>query len=261
MSDLHFENPDLWSPEYWKDRHLDRQRAQLALERIPAQTRKILDVGCGNGLLARMNQDDRLIIGIDRSITALKHGQGFRCQADAIRLPFANQSFDASACMEMIEHLPHHHLGPALDELDRVTTQQVIITVPYREILKYSQVTCPICGCKFHPYHHVRSFEKADMLSLFPEKSSLVCQEILAIGEILAPRFSLIWDTIRIYYQRRKANFPWYATCPQCGFSPPTPASGNTITSSQSKVHWRDLWPKRKTFKWWLAVYKREASL
>ena len=91
---------------------------------------------------------------------ALEHITTPRVEADASWLPFAEHSFDASLSMEMLEHLPHAIYQSVLNELARVTRKYILITVPYNEELKYNMVICPQCLQPFHPYYHVRQYQR-----------------------------------------------------------------------------------------------------
>ncbi len=58
---------------------------------------RVLDVGCGTGLLKHPLQ--ATWFGIDRSVEQLKHVTGPRAIADATQLPFADETFGAAASL------------------------------------------------------------------------------------------------------------------------------------------------------------------
>lgn len=71
-----------------------RRHADLARGRM-------LDVGCGG------QPYRRLFTGVDRYIAAdLPPTRGVDVHADALRLPFADGSFDAVLCNQVLEHVP-----------------------------------------------------------------------------------------------------------------------------------------------------------
>ncbi len=51
--------------------------------------------------------------------------------ADIRNLPFQNNSFDVILCCEVLEHLPFSELNKVIDELARISSKNLIISVPY----------------------------------------------------------------------------------------------------------------------------------
>ena len=84
----------------------------------------MLDVGCGTGQSQRIYRDRAgLYVGVDLSLGALRLAQGrFDAtgwmQADALRLPFAEGSFDVVAFSSVLHHIGDR--GAALAEARRV---------------------------------------------------------------------------------------------------------------------------------------------
>lgn len=86
--------------------------------RIPLKGLKVLDVGCGGGILAdAMARKQAEVLGIDLSIKALKVAQlhAMEAQTEGVRYReisaealAAEQpgTFDVVTCMEMLEHVP-----------------------------------------------------------------------------------------------------------------------------------------------------------
>ena len=86
--------------------------------RIPLKGLKVLDVGCGGGILAdAMARKQAEVLGIDLSIKALKVAQlhAIEAQTEGVRYReisaealAAEQpgTFDVVTCMEMLEHVP-----------------------------------------------------------------------------------------------------------------------------------------------------------
>jgi SAM-dependent methyltransferase len=163
----YFDNPEIWDPSFWKNRSDDIERARLVGDWLPQEISSILDVGCGNGVYTNLQEANQLKIGLDLSRPALKYVSAPRLQASAAELPFANASFDCSVCMEMLEHLPVSIYQITLDELKRVSRRYILITVPYNENLYYDNIVCPVCLCRFHPYHHVRQYSEDSFQGLF----------------------------------------------------------------------------------------------
>ncbi len=253
-----FDNPDLWDSAAWQNREGDLERARLAAEWLPSEVRAILDVGCGNGVFTDLVESNRFKLGLDLSRAALQHITAVHLQADATFLPFEDHSFDASLSMEMLEHLPFVNYQKVLIELRRVARKYILISVPYNEELKYNRVTCPQCLHAFHPYHHLRQYQRNDFKTLFGAYFRLVRLE----GVVPTKRqaFPGLWNIYRVHQHRLGRNFPRMTVCPQCGYSPQKKAaSGQNLSQAHSKRSpMSHLWPKRSTFTWWMALYRNE---
>lgn len=100
-----------------------------ALQALNSSSGKILDVGCGPGLLVKElsgRSKDFQVIGIDTSQEAIKLAQK-NCRslknsrfliANASKLPFLDSSFDLVVCKDSLHHFPN--LKGALQEMLRV---------------------------------------------------------------------------------------------------------------------------------------------
>ena len=101
-----------------------RHYVELVMRYAPPRA-KILDLGCGNGISARLlNQADFNVVGTDISPLFLEEAREWenpRLQyriCDVIELPFESGSFDVICSNELIEHLPD--VETALTEMIRV---------------------------------------------------------------------------------------------------------------------------------------------
>ena len=106
-------------PVFYRDR---RERAAFAAARFPeAVSGRVLDVGAGERHLAAHVRGD--YVGIDRRPPA-------QVRADLERggLPFADASFDAVVCLDVLEHLEQPHALCA--EMARVSRSWVLISLP-----------------------------------------------------------------------------------------------------------------------------------
>lgn len=105
----------------------------------------ILDVGCGNGFIAKIiqsNRNQKFDWGIDLSPEeikfAKKSGSYKKCRvANVYNLPFDNQIFNTVFSNSVIEHIPN--LNQALSEMSRVLKPggQLIITAPTPYLTTY----------------------------------------------------------------------------------------------------------------------------
>lgn len=102
----------------------DRVAAVLA----DAGARQVLDVGCGEGPLARaLPADGPHVVGLDASATMLRSHPAPAVRADATALPFRGQAFDAVVAVNVLDHLPDPLA--ALREAGRVLTPDGLLVV------------------------------------------------------------------------------------------------------------------------------------
>ncbi|MFX0205056.1 MAG: class I SAM-dependent methyltransferase [Candidatus Hodarchaeota archaeon] len=100
---------------------------------------KILDIGCGEGLIPTYGGLD--FTGLDLSPSALQIANKINKRSHFLcgsgdHLPFGSTSFDLILCLEVMEHVPTPDL--LLQELDRVLTPEgvALVTVPYSRIYR-----------------------------------------------------------------------------------------------------------------------------
>lgn len=260
---LYYETEELWRLERFGDEQ--EKRANLTLDWLPEDIRSVVDVGCGNGFIT--NQLRHIfIVGIDRSFSALRYVDVLRSQADGGYLPFKENTFDLVLSNEVIEHLPYPYFHKTLHEMVRVSKSYILMSVPYCEELEYGYIVCPVCGCRFHRNYHMRSFRRSDLKKIFSEFEEIKLVRAAGIFPIKIYRASALWRKMllfRPYMRRSKADFS-NLICPQCGYS--KPFSSNIHNFNFPEENWTRLsigqlmdafWPKRRSFRWWLALYKK----
>jgi ubiquinone/menaquinone biosynthesis C-methylase UbiE len=98
------------------------------------EIRRLIEVSSGRGGVAWIfRKADFQICLVDRSPDLLRDGRGgkaWRVCADACRLPFPDDSFDAAVSLDTVEHLPTSLRTPFLQELRRVTKRALVLTCP-----------------------------------------------------------------------------------------------------------------------------------
>jgi len=111
-----------------------RQRLEFVARWLDLKSvRSGLDVGCGSGFSTYyMHEYIANIFGVDRSNYMLARHPlkctGRLSQVDAVRLPFASNSFDLVYCWEVLHHFSQPEL--ILAEMARVSRQYVLVAEP-----------------------------------------------------------------------------------------------------------------------------------
>lgn len=108
---------------------------------VPVDAKRVLDVGCGRGVmggLLRVYREPELIVALDiyKPYLSFVRTVGFYDEVlclDLSRngLPFDDSTFDLVLCMEVLEHLPKQRAFSLLNELERVS-DRVVVTTPTR---------------------------------------------------------------------------------------------------------------------------------
>jgi ubiquinone/menaquinone biosynthesis C-methylase UbiE len=130
--------------------HRNRARAvRRMISRHVAPGARILDAGCGTGLNLRSMPPGSIGIDINpRNVAVVSRRLPHHevVLGDVEEMPFADASFDAVACTEVLEHVPNP--ARALREVHRVLRPggSLIGSVPARSMiwrLRFLSSTCP----------------------------------------------------------------------------------------------------------------------
>jgi SAM-dependent methyltransferase len=96
------------------------------LDALPA-TARVLDAGCGEGVLVEEYASRLAIEGIDATYSSpgVRHGS-------VTALPYTDGSFDRALCLDVLEHLPYAEQPLALGELHRILKPggELLVSVP-----------------------------------------------------------------------------------------------------------------------------------
>lgn len=171
----------------WWGEHVARYQFALPLVR----ERATLDVACGTGLgLAILQTQASRVVGVDGDDAAVLSARRAAptatvLQADALALPFADESFAAVTTFETIEHLQNR--AQFLREIVRVLSKDgvCVLSTPNAHYTK------PVAGKPRNPFH-VHEYEPSELVSeLEPFFSS-----IKIFGQVLNSRFVVppFWD-------------------------------------------------------------------
>jgi len=102
-----------------------------ARRRLPDSEVRVLELGCGVGLLQqRLRPLLPHVWGIDPSIASLAAAPERRgIAADGLALPFADESFHLVIAVCVLHHVPPEHRAAFLAEATRVTRKNGIVTL------------------------------------------------------------------------------------------------------------------------------------
>lgn len=157
-----FDQPQVWGHVHEQPRI--RLKTDVFLATIPEGVRTIVDIGCGDGAITNRLGERYRVTGVDASAEALTHVTVDSILAQAESLPFPDRCFDLALCSEMLEHLEDDAYRSALGEICRVARRYVLISVPYREDLRWRSIRCPACGWRGHVWGHRRSFTTESLI-------------------------------------------------------------------------------------------------
>lgn len=86
------------------------------LQRYHCKQGRILDAGCGEGVLVeKYAQQGWDIIGVDKN-----YGSAYVREGNILEIPFEDNHFDTVMALDVLEHLNYNQQVPALAELKRV---------------------------------------------------------------------------------------------------------------------------------------------
>jgi hypothetical protein len=166
--------------EAYRASALEQSRIRDLFRLIPERGNRALDVGSRDGYMSKLLADRfGSVVALDLERPDIKH-LGVECvQGNASHLEFADDSFDLVLCAEVLEHVPSSVLRQVCAEITRVAKDVVVIGVPFRQDLRLGSTYCASCGCLNPPWGHVNSFDKSDLIALFP---TLELTEVSFVG-------------------------------------------------------------------------------
>ncbi len=170
---------------------LERERIENTIEMVPKEVKSIIDIGCGDGRIINiLSQKYEDTVGVDYSETLLKKVKTKTIKSSCHHINVGDNSYDLVICCEVLEHLPDEIFRQTINELKRISRKYILISTPYQENLRLRYVKCDKCENIFNAWHHLRSFEKSDIVSEFFNehqliKSKFVGNEIRVLNKTL----------------------------------------------------------------------------
>jgi len=158
---------NLNSSSFWNKRlsdktYLEKQdgmtkdRIKIAFSFLPRKSKKILDIGAGNGFIEELlSQKDIEIFGNDISSVSVKNLKSKfdgRFRKESIYdMKYPGKSFDAIFALEILEHVPPSKIFDLLTKIKRILRKEgcFIVSIPTNEGLE---------KMKNNPSGHVRTY-------------------------------------------------------------------------------------------------------
>lgn len=208
-----FSDPSSWE-SYERNPYL-ADRTRIVAEMIPSGVVNLLDIGCGDGNLLRALAPPLHGVGVDPSREALARFEGPRICARGEALPLRADATDLVACLEVLEHLPDGALAACAAEIARTTRRWLLVGTPHRENPMRNALRCPRCGNLFNRSHHLQSFDRDRLLSLFP---AFDLREIRYGGQpVRTYPGTLLWARHRLARRYFAGPGETRGLCPRCG--------------------------------------------
>lgn len=137
------QGPQAQIDAYYEPKELfNKRRIDIVLDRLdPKPQERILDIGCGVGTFVfNSAKRDACCFGLDYSSESLKMakdlvarfivtGQTHFVQGQAMRLPFADKSFDKITAVDFIEHIYLEEKDGLLSEMSRVLKDDGLMVI------------------------------------------------------------------------------------------------------------------------------------
>jgi hypothetical protein len=193
----------------------DPQAARIdSLVRLMGTGHRALDFGARSGRISlRMTDGFDEVVALDLVEPPIANAKATPVVGDATALQFADDSFDAVLCAEVLEHVPAPLLERACAELARVARGRLIIGVPHKQDIRNGRTTCSACGALNPPWGHVNRFDEDALKRLFPGLE-WTAVEYIGTGE---PRTNRISTLLMDFAGNPYGTYDQTEVCIHCG--------------------------------------------
>lgn len=125
---------------------------QQICEILKTGSTKILEIGVGRGITkAVLTHLGLLVISIDIDPELKPDVLG-----SLLNMPFKDKEFETTVCFQVLEHLPYSQFIDALNELKRVTSKTVLLSLPDSRFMWSIRFRLPFVGKKYLQIPHPR---------------------------------------------------------------------------------------------------------
>jgi ubiquinone/menaquinone biosynthesis C-methylase UbiE len=185
----------------------DRAKQFLLDELSSPKTANILDVGCGYGetLVELLHREFTSLTGVDGDPKAIIHtkkslaNSGIRIlEGDVEALPFAEKSFSAVLCLDVLEHVKHDQ--KTVDEIARVLEDEGLFigSTPYAGWSRFVDPENILAVLQFKkPTHH--HYSRVELTKLLSREFSSLYFERRGMG--LSQLFFLTTYVLRPFFR------------------------------------------------------------
>lgn len=217
----------------YRSSHAEQQRTSDLLSLTPVSGDTALDIGARDGHFSRLlAKRFRKVIALDLEKPKFEY-PGVECiEGDATTLPLPDNHVEFVFCAEVLEHIPMPNLKMACNEIQRVSSDRILIGVPYKQDIRLGRTTCSACRGKNPPWGHVNSFDEKYLAELFP---LFEIEKISFVGTTMA-NTNWVSTALMDFAGNPYGTYDQEETCIHCGGRLGSPAKRNIAQLMATKL-------------------------
>ena len=147
---------------------------------LPADAKTVIDLGAGAGFFSKFLADDGYDVQLFEPAKDIVMPEVLaRDNVEWIDPEAPGEPADVLFCLETIEHILEEELDQFFERINRLVKPggHIVISTPHNEDLRLAQVYDVETDTFFHPWQHVRSFERESLIS-FLKPRGIHCEAI-----------------------------------------------------------------------------------